>query len=40
MLHRIGAAVVGLLALACVNLEARAGKVGPEFRVNTHTTNH
>jgi acyl dehydratase len=40
MLHRIGAALVVLLALACVSPEAWAGKVGPEFRVNTYKTNH
>ena len=37
MLHRVGIACVVLLAFAHVSPEAWAGKVGPEFRVNTHT---
>ena len=40
MLHRIGAALVVLLALACGSPQAWAGKEGPEFRVNTFTVNH
>ncbi|HET7680311.1 MAG TPA: immunoglobulin domain-containing protein [Xanthobacteraceae bacterium] len=35
MLHRVGIALLVLLALAYVSPEAWAGKVGPEFRINT-----
>ena len=35
MPHRMGTALVVLLALACISLEAWAGKVGPEFPINT-----
>ena len=40
MLHRIGTALVVLLALACGAPEAWAQKVGPEFRVNTTAAGH
>ena len=39
MLHRIGAALVVLLVSTCPSPEAWAGKVGPEFLVNSYTPN-